>query len=147
MLDPGEVEATAYVCDVLHPACFALHHTFTDGRRNVSYNDGGGSRFCDRESRDLEWEGPGWYRFTGKAGTRMPETPPPTYSCGTQAPGWLNGTHPATNEGVVSREICFHWFDDTCRYKTTTFVVNCGNFYLYSLPEAPACWLTYCGAD
>ena len=49
----------------------------TSGRRN----------YCDRGI------GPGWFRFEGSAGTRMPTSCPPVQRCNTDATGWLNGGH------------------------------------------------------
>ena len=43
--------------------------------------------------------GPGWFRFEGSAGTRMPTSCPPYKRCGTTAPGWLNGGHPTVADG------------------------------------------------
>ena len=35
-----------------------------------------------------------WYTFDSYTGGMMPETCPPFYSCGTQAPIWMDGNHP-----------------------------------------------------
>ena len=47
----------------------------------------------------------GWYRFQGAAGDRMADKCVPQFHCGTDAPGWLNGTHPTVAEGVVTRTV------------------------------------------
>ena len=54
-----------------------------------------GGLACDDEIEEA------WYRFTGAAGSKMPESPPNKNTCGTHAPGWLNGRHPSVAEGKV----------------------------------------------
>ncbi len=104
---------------------------------------------CDDVSYypDGEWLGPGWYRFIGDAGVQMPESPPTIHSCGTHAPGWLNGTHPTVFDGLVTRQVCFHWSADTCNWSADIQIVNCGTFYLYNLADPLVCRLRYCGSD
>lgn len=86
-----------------------------------------------------------WYRFDGAAGTRMPETCPEPLRCGTHAPGWLHGKHPLPGDGVVQREVCFHWNNNCCRWKKQIRLRNCGGFYVYELETPPTCNLRYCG--
>ncbi|MBZ5714392.1 DUF4215 domain-containing protein [Nannocystis pusilla] len=88
-----------------------------------------------------------WSRFVGSAGSRMPTTAPPMFSCGTHAPGWLNGQEPSEADGVVAREVCFHWEGETCHFKAPIAVQNCGPFVMYRLPTPPSCALRYCGVD
>jgi hypothetical protein len=123
--------------------CSQPYATLNDATRNRSYPPGAVT--CDQAGWGALWGGPQWYRMDGATGTRMPESPPPTYACGTHAPGWLNGTHPGVAEGVVNRTVCFHWSGSTCAWSTTVQVVNCDSFYLYNLPNAPVCSLRYCG--
>ena len=66
--------------------------------------------------------------------------------CGTHAPGWLNGQHPKVEEGVVTRQVCFHWGDNCCNWSNNVKVRNCGEFYVYELRKTPQCQLRYCGA-
>ncbi len=121
---------------------------FTDNRRNISFNDGsGGFSFCDSGATALGWQGPNWYQFTGAAGTQMPESPPSIYSCATAAPGWLNGSHPTVAAGQSTRQVCFNWSSNTCNWSASVEVINCGAFFIYNLPDAPACNLVYCGED
>ena len=96
---------------------------------------------CDQ--RDLN---PGWYRFTGVAGDpKMPTTCPPVRRCGTHAPGWIKGQHPSVADGEVTREVCYHWSQNCCRWKNNIKVKNCGAFYVYELQKTPVCSLRYCG--
>ena len=87
----------------------------------------------------------GWYRMMGKAGDQIPDKCVPSRRCGTLATGWLNGEHPSVKELVVTREVCWHWEDDCCRFKSHVQVRNCGDFYVYGLPPAPTCVMRYCG--
>ena len=97
---------------------------------------------------DLELPEAGqWSRFSGPAGTIMPTTAPPPFACGTHAPGWLNGTIPAEADGIVARDVCFHWDGDTCNWKVPISVRNCGPFVMFKLVPTPSCALRYCGAD
>ena len=97
---------------------------------------------CDQ--KDLT---PGWYRFTGVSGNpKMPtQCVSPTRRCGTHAPGWLNGQHPSVADGEVTRQVCYHWSNNCCRWKNNIKVKNCGAFYVYELQKTPVCSLRYCG--
>ena len=88
---------------------------------------------------------PGWYRMTGKAGNKIPEKCVPTQQCGTKAPGWLNSKHPTVQEGVVTREVCYHWSDNCCKWKNNIKIRNCGGYFVYELQKPPTCSLRYCG--
>ena len=57
---------------------------------------GMGNAACDNNMEEA------WYRFTGAAGSKMPESSPNKNMCGTHAPGWLNGQHPSVAEGKVN---------------------------------------------
>ena len=65
--------------------------------------------------------------------------------CGTDGPGWLNGSHPAVVDGAVQRRVCFNHFNNCCYYSTYISVRNCGRFYVYKLDGPPYCNLRYCG--
>ncbi|XP_031569004.1 uncharacterized protein LOC116303578, partial [Actinia tenebrosa] len=88
---------------------------------------------------------PGWYRFSGDAGDKMPSTCVPYLRCGTLAPGWMNANHPLTNGSIIQREVCFNWNGNCCEYKTNIRVRNRGHFYVYEFPITPNCWSRYCG--
>ena len=93
-----------------------------------------------------DWKGPGWYRMTGAAGTRIPEKSPGVGHCGTHAPGWMSGVHPSTPGDQAVATVCFHWGSKDCGLNVTTTVIHCGDFYLYELPQTPWCVLRYCGS-
>ena len=89
---------------------------------------------------------PGWYRFTGDAGDKIPNTRPPhTRRCGTHAPGWIRGSNPVVADGEVTRTVCYFWSGNDCRRRNSIKVKNCGAFYVYELQKPPACSLRYCG--
>ena len=134
---------------LVDPQC-NLPYRSLDGTRNVEddIEDFSGPDFCDdvgRSNQSEDWRGDGWYRFIEGAGHQMPETPPPRFTCGTHAPGWLNGVHPSVEDGVVSREVCYNWNFGPCTWKNNIDVVNCKTFYLYKLVDTPVCALRYCG--
>ena len=91
----------------------------------------------------------GWYRFQGAAGDRMADKCVLMYRCGTEAPGWLNGSHPTVAEGVVTRQVCFHYWGDCCFWSNVIKVKNCSSYYVYELQKPPLstadCPYRYCG--
>ena len=94
--------------------------------------------------------GPAWFRFQGDAGTKMATSCLGDNSCGTHAPGWLNGIHPTVNEGQVVRQACFSWRGNCCKWSIDIQVRNCGDFYIYYINKTPPqnpCNLRYCGSD
>lgn len=86
----------------------------------------------------------GWYRFT--IGKRM------STSCGYSSgycdasyAGWLTGSHPSVNDGVVSRTVYFGNSGSSCHQGSTTIKVrNCGSFYVYKLKGTPSSSYRYC---
>ena len=101
----------------------------------------------DKSDRSLS---AGWYRFTGEAGTQMPEIPPEKKSCGTDAPGWLNDTHPEVRDGTVNKQVCFRGSGSkVCRWSHTIKIRNCGKFYVYEFLATPpiesSTRFRYCG--
>ncbi|XP_025080059.1 von Willebrand factor D and EGF domain-containing protein-like [Pomacea canaliculata] len=109
--------------------------------RSTSYTPGPNDPLqCDR------FLDPGWYRF---AGGGMPTTCPSSFSCGTQAPIWMNGQLPLPNEGVVNRSACAVITNaagqlDCCGQEVLIQVRNCGDFVVYCLHNTPGCSMAYC---
>ena len=97
--------------------------SLNSGDRKITYPNYNGC--CDSAI------GPGWFRFEGSAGTRMPTSCPPTHRCNTYVTGWLNGGHPTVADGQVSRTACFHWSGNCCLWSTNIKVRNCGSYYVY----------------
>ena len=75
----------------------------------------------------------GWYRFQGPAGDLMPDKCVLMYRCGTENPGWLNGTHPTVAEGVVKRTVCHSDNRHCCTESNIIKVRNCSGYYVYEL--------------
>ena len=119
------------------------YRSLNSGDRKITYTTY--HSYCDSGI------GPGWFRFEGSAGTRMPTSCPPYIRCGTNAPGWLNGGHPTVADGQVSRQVCFHWMNSgCCEWSTNIKVRNCGSYYVYYLHSTPNngyCDLRYCGTN
>ena len=94
-----------------------------------------------------DWRGGGWYRYQGEAGTQIPTYPPGYGQCGAYRPGWMEGEHPTVGQGEVSRTVYFQGLRSTKEFSTTVKVVNCGQFYVYHLPDTPGPHgnLAYCG--
>ncbi|CAH3186611.1 unnamed protein product, partial [Porites evermanni] len=101
--------------------------------------------YCDSQI------GPGWFRFEGSAGTRMPTSCPPYNRCGTDATAWIVGGHPTVADGQVNRKVCYHWtFRGCCTWFTNIKVRNCGSYFVYYLHGTTSnndCSLRYCGTD
>ena len=89
----------------------------------------------------------GWYRFVGAAGTKMPTTHVPAYSCGTDWSGWLDGAHPTVEDGEVNRKVCFSDRNSGCKYSKNIFVKNCGSYFIYKFFHPPSCNSRYCSTN
>ena len=100
-----------------------------------------------RTYRCDNWMAPAWYRFVMPAGTRIPESSPGSYHCGTNAPGWLSGSHPTSTAETVDVKFCFDWSGNDCRWSTKGKITNCSGFFVYYLEKTPACSLRYCASN
>ena len=89
--------------------------------------------------------GPGWFRFQGDAGIKMPTSCIPFKRCGTDIPGWLNGAHPEEHEGNVTRQVCFR-YSTCCQFSHKIQVRRCTGYYVYYL-RGTLCNARYCGTD
>ncbi|XP_074606670.1 uncharacterized protein LOC141859710 [Acropora palmata] len=106
--------------------------------RSVTYMTGSSAYKCDRNLAA------GWYRFNSTAGSKMPTYCIEKKRCNTHASGWLNGTHPTSQEGIVNRTVCFNWKSKCCNWQKSIRVRNCGLFFVYYLTKASICYLRYC---
>ncbi|XP_035689701.1 uncharacterized protein LOC118424994 [Branchiostoma floridae] len=131
-------KATTVPCD--------QYSVLDDDWRSVT--NSGSDRHCDRPGyQDSTGLTEGWYRFTGTAGNQMPTAAPgSTHLCGTFAPVWLNGAHPAVADGVVTRQACAYRDSNyPCAWRWDIQVAACpGGFYVYHLIPTPTCNLGYC---
>ncbi|XP_062519126.1 collagen alpha-1(XXI) chain-like [Corticium candelabrum] len=101
---------------------------------------------CDRtgDSYNQHRFTPGWHSFSPTIGGAMPEKCTSGHYCATQASGWLKGSHPNVIGQKISRTVCFSWSSNCCEWQTSVEVINCGQYYIYNLPNTPACYLAYC---
>ena len=96
---------------------------------------------CDRDGFTS-----GWYRFTGRAGSKMATECVPLFRCGTEKPVWLHGRHPTVAEGTVQRRLCFYTSGDCqCEWQFFTLVKNCSDYVVYRLMPTLMCDSRYCG--
>lgn len=124
------------------PLCFdpCQNYTRLDDPSRSSENTDRGHQ-CDTDLR-------GWFRFVGEGGVRMPDTCVPGYRCHTDAPMWLNGTHPVLGGGTVTRNACAYWSGNCCYWKTEVRVKACpGGYHVYWLNGSPSCNLRYCTGE
>lgn len=148
----GEVEQETEKGDslavfyLLSPPCRpGNYRVLNDTWRKTSEHQSKTGYHCDYEGHVHSYGfQPGWHSFNYTLGGIMPETCPSIHRCGTLAPGWLNGSHPSVVGQRVSRTVCFNWAGNCCSDQTTIEVINCGLHYVYNLPNAPRCKLTYC---
>ena len=70
------------------------------------------------------------------------------FICDALNAGSLQGSHPSVEEGVVSRKVCFGYYQSRYRYgqkqinnccKQSIYIKvrNCGSFYVYKLKPTP----------
>ena len=117
------------------------YENLSEANRKIDYLTPPGSELCDYKLPE------GWYRFVGAAGTKMLTTRVQAFRCGTDRPGWLDGTHPTVEDGEVQRKVCFSDRATGCKYSTKIFVKNCGSNYIYEHKNLPICYSRYCGTD
>ena len=126
------------VCEMKLPRECSNYTILEEPWRKVSSTNIGSVFECDR------WTPAGWKRFADSIGGQMPNSCPSIFSCGTNAPGWFNGTYPKVTGQRSTGLICFNWTEKCCRWQVPVEVVNCSSYYVYNLPRAPLCSLAYC---
>ena len=127
------------------PAGCENYQTLNESSRKYSFKSSN-ETVCDNSISDKnkDWQGENWYRVVDAAGSKITQTPPKGYHCGTHAPGWINGTHPANFGLTKDAKVCFNYKGDTCNWSTSIKIRNCGSYYIYHLPKTPECTLRYC---
>ena len=130
--------------------CFN-HYELTDPTRSVVH---GGGYYCDDDNYHTspEWKGPGYYRLLAPAGVKIPTSSPGYGHCGSSVAGWINDEEGAIDqmeiEQEISTKVCFGWFLNPCEWNNEITVTLCpGDYYVYYLPNAPACDLRYCASN
>lgn len=108
----------------------------TDATRNVAYTA--------NISCDSSIFGSGqWVRFSGAAGTQIPTTVVPSYSCGTHATGYYTGVMPAAG-ATTTGTVCYNWSGNSCNWSNSISVTNCNGYYVYYLIDPSGCSFRYC---
>jgi hypothetical protein len=125
--------------------CYGTHYkTINDPRRSTGYDVSSSNNtrnhLCDRHLLQDN----AWYRFSSEAGGELPTTRPKLGSCGTYIPIWMNGSHPAIEDGIVARKACANVFPFGCGYSYNIHVRNCSGYYIYQLKTPANCVLAYC---
>ena len=123
----------------VQPEC-TDYKLLSEENRNENYSSG--VILCDSSMST------GWYRFRGGAGDQISTTcHKGGFRCGTQASGWMQGSHPTTGEGIVKRRVCFALLNVCCYREITDIeVLNCGPYFIYKLRRPNGCNLRYCGS-
>uniref|UniRef100_A0A8C1AVE3 SRCR domain-containing protein n=1 Tax=Cyprinus carpio carpio TaxID=630221 RepID=A0A8C1AVE3_CYPCA len=97
---------------------------------------------CDQS---VTWSG--WYRlFIYGQSAQIPDTCVAQYSCGTSIPLWIRDGHPTVEDGVVTRDVCGHYNNYCCYYRSYPIKVKAcpGNYYVYELVSPTVCNSAYC---
>jgi len=95
-----------------------------------------------------DWQGPGYYRFTDGAGTKLATSPVKKRHCGTSWTGYLkdgNSALPSSPGEEREATVCFHAGSSTPCYDPTSIKIKkCSNFWIFKLPTV-VCNAGYCG--
>ena len=118
------------------------YSTLSSRDRSFSYKLNASSPLCGDETLPH-----GWYRFIKPAGTGLVASCPTTEGCGTNVPGWLNGSLPLVLDGISNVTACFSWKKECCQSSENIKVRNCGRFDVYKLHPTIGCPLRYCASD
>ena len=133
LCDPGATCGVMGCTKSSNPACTGPHQVISDTSRRINFSSGSGKFLCDYPSSSLQQTT--WYRFLDSGYQFVPETPPPTFGCGTMAPVWMSQAHPTVSQGVVIRKLCANWNGNLCAWSGNTYVVNCGGYFLYKVHQ------------
>ena len=128
------------------------YNTLSDPTRNINHDGPAVDEefYCDKTASPFsltspDWVDAGWYRFAGPGGHRMPEKSPGLSKCGGYVTGWLEGTHPRGVGQTIETRVCFHYDRMDCYHSAEAKVTNCGEYFVYYLPNYPKnCPSRYC---
>lgn len=121
----------------------------TDYWRKV-YNSSERHRYeCD--PKRMNNQGRPWFRFSGAAGSKLMNTCPPRYSCGSNVALWSNAVMP-TKAGEEIQIPIFGEYNDGCnQYRGTVLVRKCStktNDFVYKYTSKnQTCFMAFCGMD
>lgn len=109
----------------------------------------GGQYHCDTDP-NKEAHSRRWFRFSGAAGTRLLDTCPPAYSCGSHAGIWTDHTMPSL-VGVQSQINVYTSWNDNCKDGIKSLLVmRCStrrNDLIYKYTANLWCYNAFCGMD
>ncbi|KAI4902916.1 hypothetical protein NFI96_010942 [Prochilodus magdalenae] len=138
----GEVKSESVSMPDVNSSDPCYNYTVLDDVWRATNYSSSLSKKCDQS---ITWVG--WYRMMyGGQDVQMPESCVSINMCSTDAPLWINGTHPQLADGVVTRQVCGNWVDDCCHFKSYPIQVKAceENYYVYEFVKPSGCWLTYC---
>ena len=125
-----------------YPGCIK-YQWLTDSDRRYDFSSSS-SQKCDDNLQ-------GWYRFGGGAGTRMVTNChfQTYYACNAYYSGYMSGSHPSVNEGIVTRTVYFFYPNSCGNYGRSIKVINCaGLYYVYQINNGvPGCSGRYCSTN
>jgi len=138
-------------CIITPPDQCVNYMVLDDATRSVNHGgcgeNGGDECYCDHRRYTFispDWQGPGNYRIMSSAGSRLPESSPGYYHCGTHRSGWLRGEHPQDIYAEKNMTVCFDYGSNDCGREADITVTNCNGYYVYLLPDTPGCSARYC---
>ena len=120
--------------------------------KNRNVDDCNGNWCCDKNShacKTPDWKGPGWYRVTGQAGSKLrTRGTGVNKTCGTVWGGYLSSGEqelPRSGEGEVTRTVFFDGGSYSKHDPTDIKITNCNDeYFVYYLPNVSTCYSTYC---
>ena len=124
----------------------------TSSKRRLDAPISSSNAKCDKSGESSiqeDWQGEGFYRIGGGAGTKLGENNCSTSdykygSCGTHLGFHLMGGHPATPGQTVDRKANYYCTGGAHNDEVTIQVTNCGTYFVYNLKELRRCQLGYC---
>ncbi|XP_048054347.1 adhesion G protein-coupled receptor E3-like [Megalobrama amblycephala] len=89
----------------------------------------------------------GWYRlFINNASAHISDTCIAKGHCGTATTLWIPDGHPTVEDGVVTRDVCGHWDNYCCFFRSFPIRVKAclGGYYVYELVSPAVFCSGYC---
>ena len=94
--------------------CNAANHNILDEESRSTESNSTFKGYCDHTDTTKHhsytklgnWKGSGWYKFAGKAGSRMPDKSPFGKRSGSYKQGRISGSHLTSPGQTVDAKIC-----------------------------------------
>lgn len=129
------VIASQFVSIIQAPAQCLSYTSKSGSDRHIGLMGTGSS--CDNTTNGS------WVRFDSIYSI-IPNAIVASSSCGTDATGYLTTDHPITLFQQVSGTVCYNWSGNSCNWANQISITKCNGYYVYQLPNTPACSLRYC---